>query len=247
MPQVYPVIHIHEAAQTVEQAGVAFEAGADGVYLIDHGQSPPEQGIFAIFDQFDAVKAAHPDRFVGINVLGVKGVAQALRILRAVQEMGYPTNLPDGLWVDDAVGEITPEVVDDLREIRAIRNEWPASESVKILGGVAFKYTPTYSEDPEFTGWLTSLVAEYVDVVTASGAGTGQAAPVDKVQAMSAVAREQGKPLAIASGVDAENMPLYADVVDEVLVATSIETEPYSGVFDRDKLNDLIQIAHRQQ
>jgi predicted TIM-barrel enzyme len=51
-------------------------------------------------------------------------------------------------------------------------------------------------------------------------------------------------PLAIASGVDIDNISSYAGSVDESLVSTSVETSKGSGRFDREKLKALIAKAH---
>ena len=50
--------------------------------------------------------------------------------------------------------------------------------------------------------------------------------------------------LAIASGVSTNNLYQYDGNVDQILVSTSIETEPYSGVFIPKKLKELILKAH---
>jgi phosphoribosylanthranilate isomerase len=50
--------------------------------------------------------------------------------------------------------------------------------------------------------------------------------------------------LAVASGLSIENIDDYAGLIDEVLVASSVETKPYSGVFDTAKLKQFIDKAH---
>lgn len=249
MTKIFPVIHMGGTEQTLEQADVAFKAGADGVYLIDHGNAPiprkEKRGLLRVIDHLAAVKDAHPDKFVGINMLG-GGVKDSLEDLHYASRLGHLRVLPDGLWVDDALGRISPATVEELEDINEVRAAWPAAKSIRILGGVAFKYTPTFSESPVFTGWLTSLAANYLDVVTTSGEGTGKAPSVEKVRTMAEVAHGMGKPLAVASGVDASNLAAYGGVIDEVLVASSVETTPYSGIFDQQKLAELIQIAHDQ-
>ena len=56
-------------------------------------------------------------------------------------------------------------------------------------------------------GKAARIAAEYVDVVTTSGPGTGQAADRDKIQAMKEVLGSN--PLAIASGITAQNIGDY--------------------------------------
>ena len=50
--------------------------------------------------------------------------------------------------------------------------------------------------------------------------------------------------LAVASGISIENIADYQGIVDEVLVSSSVETAPYSGVFDPFRLHAFIRAAH---
>jgi uncharacterized protein len=59
-----------------------------------------------------------------------------------------------------------------------------------------------------------------MDVVTTSGAGTGQAAHLEKISAMKAALGDL--PLAIASGITPENVRDYLPISDCYLVATGL-------------------------
>ncbi len=48
----------------------------------------------------------------------------------------------------------------------------------------------------------------------------------------------------MASGIGLGNIDDYAGIVDQVLVASSVEPEPYSGIFDATKLAEFIAIAN---
>lgn len=54
----------------------------------------------------------------------------------------------------------------------------------------------------------------------------------------------RAQPLAIASGMAVDDIEAFQGVVDEILVASSVETGLYSGVFDKRKLHALIDSAH---
>lgn len=229
--KVYPVVHVTTPEASATQADLAFELGADGVYLIHHG--PREGG--KLFDTFNRVKAKHPENFVGINPLDGRGVLGSLKRLRQAYEEGHISAMPDGLWIDRA------DAHNDTENLTALRNQDPLLGHIRILGGVAFKYTQEYTDHPTTAANLAAKMAPYLDVITTSGEGTGKPPSVEKIKAMS---ERTGRPVAIASGIDADNVANYAPFASEILAASSVETHPYSGIFDRTKLGDLISAAH---
>lgn len=61
---VTPVIHVRDPSQVVSQADMAVAAGADGVFLCDHG------ALFSVVVlSLEALKATHPTLWVGLNLL----------------------------------------------------------------------------------------------------------------------------------------------------------------------------------
>lgn len=229
-PKVFPVVHVEDAEQALRQVDVAFECGADGVYLIDHNLNTAEW----LAEIVASATAAHPGRFVGVNFLQLHSAMEAFEFLARARAEGVIERYPDGLWMDDALP--------CRRETVELRAGDPELAAVSYLGGVAFKYTRTHTEDPAAAAEQARDLAPYVDVVTTSGPGTGSAANPDKVAAMRAAAG--GKPVAVASGVGIDNYARYTPVVDQVLVATSVETHPYSGLFDPAKLAALAAAIH---
>jgi len=241
MPKVFPVVHVNTRPQAVEQAGIAFEAGADGVYLIDHyGRRGPEY----LSDTFEDVQKANPGRFVGVNFLGLAGPDYTLDFLKGEREKGYISRYPDAIWFDNSFVGVGKGMLVALEATKQMRQEDRDLRRIQLLGGVSFKYTQTYTEDPTIARMVTRVAAPYLDVVTTSGPGTGMAPTPGKIHAMKAAANEAGKQLAVASGVDAANLASYGGSIDQVLVASSVETKPYSGIFDQSKLEELIQVAH---
>ena len=232
--EVYPVVHIQDTVQAWEQAALAYELGAAGIYLIDHNSSPDSlEPADKLIKAYTAVASTHPDKYIGLNFLqfGISYVSfRFIHDLAAHEEI---PRLPDALWVDDA--SITPE------ETVELRDKNPELKNVRYLGGISFKYSPLYTDDPAESAREASKFASYVDVVTTSGASTGKATSIEKVRQMKEVIGPQR--LALASGVDASNVAAFGEYVDEVLVATSIETAPQSGIFDEAKLRELLAAA----
>lgn len=223
---VFPVVHVRDAGQALDQASMAVEAGADGVYLIDHDGGSPEE----LLDIYQQVRTALETAFIGLNVLHCSSGLDVFTLLSQAWESSQISSLPDGIWVDDA----SPHA-EDLMLLRDIDDDLAA---IRYLGGTSFKYTTGYSDNPMVSARAARDMAAVVDVVCTSGPGTGQAPSTAKVKAMKEAIGSQ--PLAIASGVDQHNIDQYRQWTNEILVASSIETEPYSGIFERQELDALI-------
>ena len=227
--EIYPVVHINNIHRAVEQTGVALELGANGVYLIDHEKPTTDR----LFDAFNLSRSEYPGAYIGMNILCLRGAYRAFEAIHRAKDSESMDEYPDGLWVDDA--RI------DAVEARELREAHPELGTVRYLGGVAFKYSPYYTDDPGRAAGEFMKLKSYVDVVTTSGPGTGVPPSPEKIRAMHEVA--EGQPLAVASGVSADNLEDYSGAIDQLLVATSIESSPDSGVFDRSRLEDLIEVA----
>lgn len=230
--EIYPVIHFRDEQQALEQSSVARDTGADGVYLIEHGTDVRADDLVSSFER---IKAKYPDFFVGINFLQFASGLEAFGYILQKLHTEAIYKAPDGLWVDDIAPRA--ESADYLRHVDERLN------AIRYLGGIAFKYTPTHTEDPGEAWVEARRLSRYADVVTTSGPGTGRAASPEKIAAMKRAIGLQ--PLAIASGVTPENLADYQGQADQVLVATSIETRPGSGEFDVQRLGHMVAVAHR--
>lgn len=229
---IYPVIHIDSEAQATEQATLALESGADGVYLIDHHNT---HDTALLLSAYNSVKGTFPSGFVGLNFLQRHSSALAFRELLAAKASDVIDEYPSALWVDYADT--------DKEETEALRTEQPELADILYLGGVAFKYTNAYTADAEKAADEAARLAPFVDVVTTSGAGTGIAPSPEKIASMKKATSP--KPLAVASGISIDNIEGYAGSFDQLLVSTSIEEEPYSGIFNEKRLKELIDKAHQ--
>ena len=219
-------------ATALDQTELAFEKGADGVYLIDHYTRDPRAKH--LLGTYSAARVLYPDRFIGLNILSANDSLSALKTVAALEDSEVLP--PSALWVDDisrggANGELS-----------TLKAAVPFVESVKILGGVAFKYTDTYTDIPDVAAGLATRYMNALDVVVTSGPGTGSPTDPEKTRAMKQAVGTQ--PLAVASGIDVGNVSGFNGSVDEVLASSSIETAKYSGVFDPAKLEELIAAVH---
>jgi len=102
-----------------------------------------------------------------------------------------------------------------------------------LFTGLAFKYQPQ-PKDIELACKESILTS---DVSTTSGPGTGKAADINKILELRKHLGEH--PMAIASGVSVDNIENYKDVVDYLLVASSITSA--SEIIYKDKLLELLE------
>lgn len=240
--KAFPVIHVHTPTQAVEQSQIAINAGADGVFLIHHGR--PQGDDDPLIESFNEVADEHPDLFVGMNYLGsspLKGYQRTQHLLdeRAIRKA------PDALWFDDATNfaRSMDDAIEYLQEVADYRHRHPDLLKVTFLGGVSFKYTDWYTDDAGASAHMAEAFKELIDVVATSGEGTGHAPSRQKIEAMGQ-AVGPGK-LAVASGISVENIHDYDSQPDmTVLIASSLETATYSGVFVPSRVHEFVQAAH---
>ena len=215
---VYPVIHVRSDRDAVEMAvknaKMAEDARCHGVFLIDHGGRIDKRIV-------EETMRATRDLTIGVNHLDADTSLAALE-----RQADMDADLPhpvDYLWMDR-----TDHTIDEGSYL------W---SDQAIFGGVDFKYQYTsLSLEEEM-----ELVGPRVDVLTTSGSGTGVPPSPEKLRKMRELAPD--RPLAVASGVDAENIRVMANYIDIVLAASSIEST--FGVFDEAKLSELARMAQR--
>jgi len=101
-----------------------------------------------------------------------------------------------------------------------------------FFGGLAFKYQPQ-PKDLEAACREAMLTT---DVATTSGSATAKAAAVEKITTIRGYLGDH--PMAIASGVSAENISDYIGLVNYLLVASSI-TDRRNEMIIEEKLREL--------
>lgn len=216
-----PVIHVANSIQANQNAEIAFGAGADGVFLINH--SIPSDRLI---DAWRLVLHTYPDRWVGMNFLDHD----------AYNGLSHLPGDIGGYWCDDIGMRERAEYPDQqAARVRSWQRELCLNEML-LFGGVAFKGRE-HVNDP---GRMAKLAMPHLDVVTTSGVRTGSAPDLGKIKAM----REDigDFPLAIASGITRENVPSFLPLADCFLVATGISEGEYR--LDYAKVKQLADIIH---
>ena len=226
-PAVLPVIHVRDAAQACRNARVAIEAGAQGVFLINHDF--PHEELLPVLGE---VRARFPSLWLGANFLAVTG-RDAFPVLGRLRAEGVEI---DACWADDArIDERLPaKDQTEAAEIAAAR-EASGWEGL-YFGGTAFKkQRPISPSDHEAAA---RIAADWMDAVTTSGIATGAAADRAKIAAFRRGCADA--PLALASGVTPANAADYAADVDAMLVATGINRRGDFYEIDPARLHRLL-------
>lgn len=222
---VLPVVHVQDTEHAIRNAGIAREAGADGVFLISMEGMP----WWELANVKDQVKGEFGNWWVGVNYLG-EPIHEIFKIV---------DSRADGVWTDNAMinekanAQLIADKVADIREAAIKRGQF----SGLYFGGVAFKYIkPEVAR--EDLGVAAEIASRYMDVVTTTGTGTGSAPDVEKIQIMKAAIGDH--PLGIASGISPENVHQFREIADAFLVATSLLT-PHTDEFDPARVKALVE------
>lgn len=213
---VLPVVHVRSEDQAIENARIARDEGADGVFLINH-----DIGIGSLLEIFQEVRGAFPEFWIGVNLLG----ASPARTFRLIE------GTTSGVWTDSAEIDERSGTQETAKAVQATI----ASSGFTGLyfGGVAFKYQRPVTD----LEGAARIATNYMDVVTTSGQGTGEAPAVEKIRRM--IQAIGAFPLAIASGITPENVADFLPFADAFLVATGISRDFYN--IDPERLGDLVR------
>jgi hypothetical protein len=212
--KIIPVIHHLNNDLSFENARMCAEENAYGIFLISMTCDNDDLPMLA-----KVIKGKYPKLKVGINLLG----QTAIDSLDTSKTMGL-----DMTWSDNPI--ITSSCVSE--EAIDIKNMLDGTKHM-FFNSVAFKYQKSDTNP----GFAADLSKKCGFIPTTSGKGTGSAAELNKVMQMKAVIGDY--PLAVASGLDPENIVSYLDYLEYGLVATGISKNFHE--FDQDKLKLIIK------
>jgi len=221
--RVFPVIHVTSFEQALRNVAIACDEGADGAFLITHGEIPDR----ALLEIHSKIHAKFEGWFIGVNCLTVSPLHLFAMLSEDVT----------GVWIDNAAIDEEKEDQADAELIKKARRE-SAWEGL-YFGGVAFKYQREV--EPTRLGDAAKIASRYLDVITTSGPGTGRAAAVEKIATMKQALGEF--PLAIASGITPDNITDFLPHADCFLVATGISSR--FDELNKNKLRALIEAVNK--
>lgn len=196
--KIFPVIHVLDEQQSLANAAIAHDCGADGVFLIHM------DGRDGMLDPIGrSIRRAFPDLLLGVNYLSMS----ALEGLERSLAQGW-----DASWCDNP-GVRSDSITSEAIVISETLTKHPRH---MYFGSVAFKYQPV---DPDPAQAAVQALALGM-IPTTSGEATGLAPTMDKLTKMRQ-ALGSGS-LAVASGISPENVPQLGPMLTHALVATGI-------------------------
>jgi len=235
--KIFPVVHINEnnVYNAVRESVQALNTGVDGLYLTDRHNGI--KNTKPIYDAFVDLLDEIDDKYIGIHVPIDSPLFAVRSFARLLGKVDNSKSVPSGLWVDNMRGDF----LNKSAEIE-YRNENPKNKNIRILGGIAFKNTKTFTEDPDMARYETLWLKDSVDVILTSGATIDRQPTYEKLVAMKEVAGD--KSIAVLGNIPINSLYKYSGIIDELLVSTSVETSPGSCKIDYDKLHELTDAVH---
>lgn len=209
------VIHAENFEQALRNVLVAKKCGCDGCFLINH------TGSDYLVHWYNQI-VQEVDWWIGLNDLRFRNTEVLLHTPESV----------NGIWIDNlGMNENEEEQVD----AKVIWEQKSKFDSL-LFGGVAFKYQRKVHDVAK----AAKIGMNYCDVVTTSGEETGRPPNISKIKSMKVAIGD--KPLAVASGIDVENVRSYIEYVDYFLVATGM-SKTFTEL-DPAKVEKLVKLIH---
>ncbi len=223
--RVIPVIHHIAPNLSLEQAKLAFELGADGVFLISHHGD--DASLIPLVNQ---IRQERPTAWLGINFLS-KGLPDAFALA-----IDSDVRI-DGIW-SDRPGVTSAGYDTEARHLATYRASLDDAgrPAPTIFASVAFKYQ-AFEPDP---GLAAAKALELSFTPTTSGAATGSAPSLAKIEGIRRAIGPDA-PLACASGMTLDNIAVFAPLLSHVLVATGVSRDEHH--FDARRLETFIHLA----
>jgi membrane complex biogenesis BtpA family protein len=204
----------------LRDADALTEGGVHGLMIENFGDVPffpdrvPSSVVAHMTVLADAVRRAHPQLPLGINVLRNDG-RSALGIAHAVGASYIRVNVLCGARVTDQ-GLIQGIAHDLLRERVAL-----GASDVKIFADVDVKHSAALAARPLVDEVDDLIERAGADAIVVSGAGTGKATDPDKVRRVKEAAGET--PVFVGSGITASTINDFIPHADGFIVGTAFK------------------------
>lgn len=216
--RIWPVIHVSNPEQALNNARVASEAGVYGVFLIQM------EGQDEVLDPIATQIRQHfPQLKIGVNYLSLDPVSAVRRALAKQY---------DATW-SDRPGVRSDAIASQAHEVSAYVLSNPDH---RFFASVAFKYQPIDLDPPR----AAQMAHELGFIPTTSGLATGAAPTCEKLEAIRLHLGDKSQaPFAVASGITPENVAQLGRGLTDILVSTGISSDFYT--FDPELLQSLVR------
>lgn len=235
--EVFPIVHTRDGAinTAIREADRALKLGADGVYLTDQFNGVKDNK--PLFETYRRIQINNPEKYVGINIFSASQYVSINALAKFLEKSDESELAPSGLWVDDIrFNELKKRATIELI------NSDPKLQNIRLLGGIAYKHTSTYTENPVMAANETVQLMDLVDVAVANGMNNDGSLAVEKLSAMKDAARD--KTLAVVGNLSIENVARLDGIADEIIVTRSSGSYYGPDAADPRSLEWLINFAH---
>ena len=201
-----PVIHVTHEEQAHRNAEVAFQHGADGIFLIGHYLNARTLDRI-----YESLREDFQEEWIGVNFLEFHTPTALSRKVRTM----------NAVWADDGLIELQHK--DPAHAARELWCELERERQKSIphdfmyFGGIAFRGQDFVVDQLR----VASYAVPYMDALIACEPYAGKAVDPKKVEAIKTSIGNE-KHLGLASGVTPKNILDYLDHVDVYLVNTGI-------------------------
>jgi membrane complex biogenesis BtpA family protein len=227
-------------AQAVDEARVLRAAGFDACVIENFGDNPFHKDavepvtIAAMSRIVGAVRRAEPAWRVGVNVLRNDARA-ALAIAAATGAHFVRVNVHVGATATDQ-GVIEGRAAETLRLRRTL------GAQIEIWSDVHVKHGRSLAHDTIEREAEDTVRRGMADAVIVSGTGTGHAARLEDVRAVTALAL--GAPVFVGSGVTVETVAAVLRIADGVIVGTALKAGgATTAALDPERLRRFVDAA----
>jgi hypothetical protein len=197
--------------RTLKQVKIAFNNGADGVFLtIGEGGLSPE----LILKCYNYIRIFYPTNFIGINFM--------CDPIKSASTVPLDAN---ALWIDKGLGQVN--YIDEITKVKNILTErqWKGL----YFGGFCLKgNNQILFENHSYFSSLHWNPEKYFDVCVTSGFSTGVS--IDNKSLEIVKNKSNGVSLALASGININNISNFINSVDYFVVGTGVEKDSIDPV-----------------
>ncbi len=218
------------AREAVSSAGALALAGFDLCMIENYGDVPffrgavPAVTVAAMTACAVAVREAHPDLPLGVNVLR-NDAAAALSIAAVVGAGCVRVNVLTGARVTDQ-GIIEGGAAELLRTRRLL-----GAEDIAIWGDVDVKHSAPLAPGAIEQETSDLVVRALADAVLVTGEGTGRSVDVEKLARVRSAIRKSGAriPVLVASGATLDTLASLSAHADGVVVGSALRADGRAG------------------
>lgn len=216
-------IHVTQKADVwMGDIDIANQEGADGIIVIRHRTGTNEDVLAA----YEWACKHYDDWWIGVNFLGYSPLEAVLKAPKGVS----------GVWFDDScIDENDPNSTKYLSDVELKSDILHLPKPPLIMPSIAMKYQPFVHDLFK----VAKMAEPYAHILVTSGERTGRPPTVDK---MRTIRRAVDVPIAIASGIDANNVGSFLDVGVEVFIVNSSLNVGHPG----DEHLDAAKVGHQR-